>query len=847
MSNVPFLYVNLTALCCFVLIFFTFLAAKKTPEIRSFIFLMLDFILWTGGSIFMRLQLFPGVEFWYYVSILALFSLATLAYFFVCSFVHSKGSFLKIIWSIGTILLLIATASGLILKPPEVELTASGYVFRYTMEWPVVIPFVFMFSELFSIVKIFRDVVVEKGIRTPGIVYLIAGSCAIGVGNLLQLLPGNVFPWDTLSGIVFAFLLMWALYKKRMFQLRLLISRSFVIIFGGLLCILSAAYFVSPINEFFTRHYNLGSSAIMTIIVVFFSIIIAAVFHMLKRLIDALFTREEQQSRLLKNFSKEVSQSLNTGDIMGKLIGIIKEEIPVSCVYICLPENGSYIAAYSSEPLTKKRFSISLSNPCIKYLETNERYLLFSEFKKDPMYLSAWQSEKDLFQHLSLSCIFALKDGNEIVGLIMLSEKEKGTQFNYNEISFLETVSSIASIAVKNAGLYEQMYREARIDNLTDVYNYRFFVERVRKEYESGKNESLGLLFIDLDDFKLYNQLYGSAEGDKILHQVAGIIKQCVGSSGTVFRSNGKVFAVLLPNVDGRQAEMLAREIRGRLDTYNSSPERKNFKPLTFSCGICVSPYSASSVQELIDHADLAVYNAKKAGKDRIILFKGPSPIYFKVSDRALSIVESASNLSEAYQANMTTISALTSAIDSKDHYTYQHSRNVAMYSAILATAAGLNEDQVKMIYEAGLLHDIGKISIPENILSKNGELTNQEFSNMKEHVNNSIDMIRHLPSMDYVIPAAVGHHERWDGQGYPRGIAGENIPITARCLAIADAFDAMTTDRPYRKGMSIDYAAEEIEKGAGTQFDPELAEIFVRLIKSEELSCVYSKNGCAK
>jgi putative nucleotidyltransferase with HDIG domain len=183
----------------------------------------------------------------------------------------------------------------------------------------------------------------------------------------------------------------------------------------------------------------------------------------------------------------------------------------------------------------------------------------------------------------------------------------------------------------------------------------------------------------------------------------------------------------------------------------------------------------------------------------------------------------------------MTTISALTSAIDSKDHYTYQHSRNVALYSAILATAAGLNEDQIKMIYEAGLLHDIGKISIPENILSKTVELSKQEYDTMKEHVNNSIDMIRHLPSMDYVIPAAVGHHERWDGKGYPRGISGENIPITARCLALADAFDAMTTDRPYRKGMSVDYAAEQIEKARELNLILKLAGLFVHLIRTDE------------
>ena len=147
-----------------------------------------------------------------------------------------------------------------------------------------------------------------------------------------------------------------------------------------------------------------------------------------------------------------------------------------------------------------------------------------------------------------------------------------------------------------------------------------------------------------------------------------------------------------------------------------------------------------------------------------------------------------------------------------------------------------MSDDQIRMVYAAGLLHDIGKISIPETILKKEGALTEEEYDIIKGHVNSSIDMIRHLPSMDYLIPAAVGHHERWDGKGYPSGTAGEDIPVAARCLAIADAFDAMTTDRPYRKGMSVDYAIQQIEAGKGTQFEPELAQLFVKLVNDMEI-----------
>lgn len=238
-----------------------------------------------------------------------------------------------------------------------------------------------------------------------------------------------------------------------------------------------------------------------------------------------------------------------------------------------------------------------------------------------------------------------------------------------------------------------------------------------------------------------------------------------------------------------------------------------------------------------MDNADLAVYNAKQGGKDQIVIFRGASDLVPQhLAERTDAIVDRIERGDGEYRSALSMISALTAAIDAKDHYTYAHSKNVARYAATLAVAAGLNDDQVRTIYAAGLLHDIGKISIPENILNKTGKLEDGEYRVMKDHVNSSIEMIRHLPEMDYLIPAVLGHHERWDGKGYPRGIAGEEIPVSARCLAIADVFDAMTTDRPYRRGLPLEYALEEIRKGAGTQFDPSLAKTFIQLIRSRSI-----------
>jgi diguanylate cyclase (GGDEF)-like protein/putative nucleotidyltransferase with HDIG domain len=653
----------------------------------------------------------------------------------------------------------------------------------------------------------------------------------------VEIIPGNTFPFDTLTGVAFALFLMYALYKRRMFRLTLLVSKSVVLLTSCVLCILGSAYFVSPIKDALITSFGLSDSSATCIVVVLFSILIAVVYFLLKKLLDALFTREEQQNRILKDFSNKVSRTLKTDEIMDELIGVITNEIPVCGVFVCLPKNGAYVARYSSNPLAEKKFSISADSPLVAYLKNEDRCFTAEEFRSSPYYLSLWQGEKKIFKELDITCVVGLGDGEEIVGLLLLPGKERGATYTYGELSFLETVSTITSIAVKNACLYERVYYESRTDTLTGVYNYKHFMERIDSDFDACRDDSLALLYLDIDDFKLYNQLYGNDEGDAILRSIAGIITFVAGQNGTVYRVSGKVFAVLLPRYDGRRALLLAEEIRRRVDLINSEPGRRSYKQLTISGGICVYPYAASTPKELMENADMAVFNAKNAGKDTVVIFKGAAPVSHQIVEKTMDILDRAENdENSSYKASSATIHALTAAIDAKDNYTGNHSRNVARYASILATAAGLNDEQVQIVYEAALMHDIGKISIPERILNKTEKLTGDEYDQMKEHVNNAIEMIRHLPSMDYVIPAAIGHHERWDGKGYPRGIAGENIPVSARCLAVADAFDAMTTDRPYRKGLSVEYAADQIEKNAGTQFDPNLAHIFAQLVRSGEI-----------
>jgi HD-GYP domain-containing protein (c-di-GMP phosphodiesterase class II) len=185
-------------------------------------------------------------------------------------------------------------------------------------------------------------------------------------------------------------------------------------------------------------------------------------------------------------------------------------------------------------------------------------------------------------------------------------------------------------------------------------------------------------------------------------------------------------------------------------------------------------------------------------------------------------------------QGLIESIFAFAKTIELKDHYTGEHAENTVRYSTQIATALNLPDDEIENIRQASTLHDLGKIGISDKILLKKAKLTKKEFDEIKKHPQIAADIIRPIQFMHDIIPLVLYHHERWDGKGYPTGLKGEEIPIGARIIAIADVYQALTSNRPYRKAFSVDKALGMIKKGAGTQFDPRIVDIFLRIIKKE-------------
>ncbi len=828
-ANIPVI-----ALLCYCFILLTFLAAKKNRMINAFLLVLSVLIIWTGGSFCMRMQVLPSTKFWYDVSFLGLTMLPFSFLTFACEFVEQRYTKERLIWLVAVLSVnCLNVWNGFFLEAPRSRIanTDQSIVFVYQFSWKISLVFLLCMAIILHMIVILFKSSQQNSLARKQFMPIILGIVCLYMGHLLLLVPiFQGFPTDIAAGILNAFFIFYALYRKNIFHLRLIVSRGSCYVISAGISFFLFINMIKPLEDAINNNFRISNENTTLVIASIFTIATTLIYYMMKRVIDTFFIRDEvMQAESLREFSLNISRSLNVNEILQELAEVIQKAIDIKTVYICISDknNTSYEIVHSTSPLEQSKFSLTVDNPLIVQLKQSNGCLLMKDFKRTIDYKSMWEKEKHQLHDLNIGCMVPLRDDSGMIGVIFLSEKEKKAGFTFKDISFLDSINSIGSIAVKNSKLFEKAYLEARTDELTGLLNRKYFYEVIQQEYEKNIEGSLALIILNIDDFKLYNQLYGNKEGDVALQNIADIIRVSVGTNGQVARYSGKEFAIILPAYDMFSAKNLAEIIRKQIMNMNKRESDYALKMLTVSGGICSIPYAASDVKQLINNADMAIYTVKHSGKNAIMLYTGREQ---KAERKVMDFIDRKERIYSEYAS---TIYALTAAIDTKDHYTFDHSRNVAYYATELAYAYGMNEDHVEIVREAALLHDIGKIGIPEQILNKPGKLTDEEYEVVKGHVESSIGIIRHLPSLDYVIPAVIGHHERYDGKGYPRRIAREDIPISARILCVADSFDAMISERPYKEAFSVSTSLRILKEQAGLQFDPKLVPIFVELVES--------------
>jgi len=330
-------------------------------------------------------------------------------------------------------------------------------------------------------------------------------------------------------------------------------------------------------------------------------------------------------------------------------------------------------------------------------------------------------------------------------------------------------------------------------DQLTGLYNRTCF-ENEMKRLNKSREYPIAIISVDVDGLKIVNDTLGHDFGDRMLKLCAHLLKQSLRESDILARVGGDEFAALLPRTNKETSNDIIQRIRGAIIQSNENI-RKNKIPLTISLGIGVAVDDSRDLVTVLQDADNHMYLDKLSKNE--------------------------SYLSQVMRS-------LLSALGERDLINHGNGKRLENICRLFGKKIGLSESELSDLELLALLHDIGNVSIPDTILFKEGPLTDNEWQIIFQHPEKGYRIAKAVPDLEKIGDLILKHHERWDGKGYPLGLRGEDIPVECRILAIADAYDAMTADRPYRKAMSSAKARETIKKGSRTRFDPQLVDIFL-------------------
>jgi diguanylate cyclase (GGDEF)-like protein len=355
-----------------------------------------------------------------------------------------------------------------------------------------------------------------------------------------------------------------------------------------------------------------------------------------------------------------------------------------------------------------------------------------------------------------------------------------------------------------------------RLDPLTGLLNHGALVNRLAGDIERARTADapLGVALVDVDNFRLLNDNHGHVAGDGVLLAVADGIRRHLPVGAVMGRYGPDEFLVIVRAESVAELEPAVDRVRAELAALSLQFEATERLPVTISVGICTFPDHGRSVTELLSTAAATLHEARASGGD------------------AVRVAGTQTTESAAAAASFDVLQGLVFAVDAKDRYTKRHSEDVARYGVMLAERLGLEPSIIEAVRTAGLLHDVGKIGIPDAILRKPARLSDEEYAVVKQHVALGGMIVRDLPNIEAVLPGIKHHHERWDGRGYLQGLRGEDIPLVARILAVGDAFSAMTTTRPYRKAIEVQEVLKRLGDAAGSQFDERLVAVFIQAIE---------------
>jgi len=589
-----------------------------------------------------------------------------------------------------------------------------------------------------------------------------------------------------------------------------------------------------------------------------------------------LFAEQQKRSRhltLLNNVSGHAITTLNPEEMVSKIVSEIEAGLTYDHIGIAVLDYSSRELVVQAEAGRRRDAQgrrILLGEGLIGQVARTGQMAIVRE--------AGASSPRLLLPASTAAIALPVSYADSLLGVLYVESTEP-CEFGEQEVMLLRTLADLFAGALHNALTFKKAQEQAITDGLTGVKTHRYLMEALSQEWKRSTraNHAFALVLMDLDRFKFVNDFYGHLEGDVVLQRVGHILEQNCRRSDVVARYGGDEFVILMPETTVEQARQLATKLRG----WVAADPLLRDKNITASFGIASFPVHGSTPQELIQVADSSMYLSKHQGgnsvssaehfdpnetkkwkKDVLEAYLGVTlkrlfttgPEAFEEIHRRLeqftrSLTEHGTLVTADAlpPAVVETVTSLALAIDAKDQYTQGHSQKVSAYAVMMAQALDMEPAEVEDVRLAALLHDVGKVGIPQEILNKSGPLDASEWETMKTHTELGAKILEPLEAMKRIRLMVRHHHEFYDGTGYPDRLEGGNIPHGARLIAIADAYDTITSDRTYKKARTPEDAFAELERCAGNQFDPELVRVFIDTMRRAPRPTVVAEVGASE
>jgi diguanylate cyclase (GGDEF)-like protein len=431
------------------------------------------------------------------------------------------------------------------------------------------------------------------------------------------------------------------------------------------------------------------------------------------------------------------------------------------------------------------------------------------------------------FMRQMLSVPLTMQDNTE--GVLCLINKRNRLPYSPEDVDTLSTLAVHAGVAIDNARFMEKIEQQAVRDSLTGLYNHMEFQNHLAKEVARCRRYGgdFSLLMLDLDHFKLVNDSYGHQTGDAVLKEIVRTIQHRLRSVDKVFRYGGEEFAVVLPETQKDGAKIISERIRKAVEESVYELNSSHSIKVTVSIGVSTFPHDAANREETITTADQALFSAKRTGRNRVVVYSDGLG-----NKQDLNQIRLEDYLCDPQMMVLRDLAAINNA---QWRYVDRHSEGVSKYALQLADSLKLSDLDKKNLEFASLLHNIGDIGIPDDLLNKEGPVSEGERAVINAHPTLAQMLIRQTDQLVSGLQTILHQHERYDGHGYPAGLKGEDIPYLSRLLGVVVAYDAMMSI--HSPALSMGQAIEVLRKSAGTRFDPIITERFIALLEGERVS----------